>query len=240
MKITTNQLRRIIKEEVEQEKLRRTIRKSVRQELICEGFFDKIKSAFGGGGMMKDFSKLLSGIRTLTGTSRYGANLENPKYANDFLGKEIHDSKDGSVSVPGKKQKGFYLLKMFNWEDGSLVDNDLVKKLVDLQKQYQNKKLKDEQFQKKVHDLTGVIATRWSEFEGFAKDLMAACKAKEDAAKKASDDAYEQGQRERSARAEEDRELRMKVARKLRLDMDDPRVDAEMDRVRGRDDRLSF
>jgi len=44
MKITVGQLRRIIKEEVEQEKLRKVVRKS-----INEGFFDSIKKTLGVG-----------------------------------------------------------------------------------------------------------------------------------------------------------------------------------------------
>jgi len=236
MKITTSQLRRIIREEVEQEKLRRTIRESIRQELVREGFFDRVKDVFGAG-VMKDFPKLLAGVRTLTSTAAtHGPNLENPQYASDFLGKAIHESEFGVVNVPGNKGKGFVLSKIFD-DQGNLIDKDLNKKLLDLGKQYENKKLDREKFERKVYDLVGIVTTRWSEFADFAKDLVAACKAKADKQKKDSDDAYEQGQKEKAARSAEDRDLRMKVARKLGLDQDDPRVDQEMNRIRGRVDR---
>jgi len=42
MKITVNQLRKIIREEVEHEKLRSVIKEAVRQEMINEGFLDTI------------------------------------------------------------------------------------------------------------------------------------------------------------------------------------------------------
>jgi hypothetical protein len=57
MKITVGQLRRIIKEEVEQEKVRRVVRKS-----INEGFFDSIKRTLGVG---KADSKVLKAAESL-------------------------------------------------------------------------------------------------------------------------------------------------------------------------------
>jgi len=206
MKITALELRSIIKEEVEKEKLRRIVREAVRQEMINEGFLDKVKGMFGGG-IIKDFASLMKGISELPmHYSGVKPNKENPKIAADFLAAMIGDGLD--VQIPGKKGKGFWLGTLFDG-DGNLKEKDLTTKLLDLQSQYKNKKLNDDKFEKEVVKLVGFPRARWSEFASFAKELITAAKEQEEKAKRESEDKLEQGKKEReSAKKQKEDEKR--------------------------------
>jgi hypothetical protein len=227
MKITSSQLRSIIKEEVEKEKLRKIIRESVRQELIREGFLDKIKGVFGGG-MEKDFAFLKKAISKLPMKMQgVKPNKEHPKYAVDFLAAMVGDGLD--VQIPGKKGKGFWLGTLFDG-DGNVKEKDLTNKLLDLQQQHKNKKLDDDKFEKEVVKLVGFPRSRWKEFDGFVTDLMAAAKEQEEKAKSESEYNLEQGKKERERIAREKAEEENRVYKPMGKTVADARREEEEER----------
>lgn len=230
MKITARQLRAIIKEEAQRAKFEKLVREVVQQEMLDEGFLDKVKGVFGKG-MENDASKLIAGVKMLVSRMAGTApDLEQPKSTSDFLGKAVNDSPSGRVNWPGKKGKAFSMYKIAS------ADAGLPKQLDDLKKNYGAGKLNDDKFEQEVEKLVGIPRAGWSEFPTYARALVDDALARSNAVAKGEKEAYEMGQEKDQRKKSEELAMRKRIAAKLGLKMDDMRVDAAMDRERGLDD----
>jgi len=225
MKITVNQLRKIIKEEIQRSKFENLVKEAAQYEKLNEGFFDKVKGVFGKG-LAADADKLRIGVRGLQNRALGTTNVEKPESVADFIAKAVQDS-GGFVKLP-KQKRGFQLSKIL--DSGA----DLPKQIDDLKKKFEAGKLDDERFSKQVSELTGIDSKGWGEFSDFVKALIADAEVKVKAAKQGEQEAQAGRERRQSEKEKSDYDRRYAIASRLGVDIDDFRVQRELNR--GRDD----
>lgn len=224
MKITVTQLRRIIKEEVERIKFEKLARESIRNELVNEGFLDKVKGVFGKG-LQANVSGLINGIKLLQSEFDHYRGFDvrkgKPTTPQQFLIKQIYDS-NFRVPFPGQEGKSIHVGLLFN--DKGFIAKDVAEKIEIAAKKHQDGRLDDEKFKDEVLKLSGVPEKFWGEFTTFAEAIMNDSRSKDQESSKAKS-GYDKKMKNLGDKELKDAiELARDFANRRGLSMDDPRV----------------
>lgn len=224
MKITTAQLRNIIREEVKKAKFEKFIRESVRNELINEGFLDKVKGVFGKG-LQVDVRGLINGIKLFQSEFEHFRGFDvrksKPKTSQQFLMKQIYDS-TFKLPFPGQEGKNINLGLLFN--DKGFAAKDVSEKIEIAAKKHADGRLDDEKFKDEVVKLTGVPAKFWGEFTDFAEAVIGDSRKKYEDSSESENKRLDKMKNLGNKELEDAIKFAREFANKNGLSMSDPRV----------------